>query len=372
MTDSLAARWRAARPPVAGIHVDNAACSRQSVAAMAAADRHAHHEAEVGGYVAGEAAAPVLDAGRAAVAALVGMAADEVVYTTGSGDALDVLLGAWPRGRRVFACARGEYGPNLAVVAAHGFDVRLLPTDVAGRLDVAAAAADLAAEPPDLVQLTAVGSHRGLLQPAAAVGEVCRELGVPYVVDAAQALGHTDCDVGADAVYSSSRKWLAGPRGVGVLAIRRPLADRLTPRLRPAGDAPVHRRLEAGEANVAARIGFAVAVGEHLAAGPQQVQARLAEVGRLTREAVAGVAGWRVVEPVDEPTAITTLEPTDGADPAVVRSRLIAERGVLTTYAGIERAPHELRTPVLRLSPHVDVTAEELAAVAAALYPLGR
>jgi len=45
------------------------------------------------------------------------------------------------------------------------------------------------------------------------------------------------------------------------------------------------------------------------------------------------VAGWRVVEPVGEPTAITTLTPLDGADPQKVRSWLIAERGIVTTYA---------------------------------------
>ncbi|MCV7103824.1 ergothioneine biosynthesis PLP-dependent enzyme EgtE, partial [Mycobacterium palustre] len=56
---TLADRWRAARPPVAGLHLDNAACSRQSLAVIDAADRHARNEAEIGGYVAAEAAAPV-------------------------------------------------------------------------------------------------------------------------------------------------------------------------------------------------------------------------------------------------------------------------------------------------------------------------
>ncbi|MDO3639625.1 ergothioneine biosynthesis PLP-dependent enzyme EgtE, partial [Mycolicibacterium sp. KC 300] len=58
---TLAERWRSARPAVAGLHLDSGACSRQSLAAIDAAARHAVHEAEVGGYVALEAAAPVLD-----------------------------------------------------------------------------------------------------------------------------------------------------------------------------------------------------------------------------------------------------------------------------------------------------------------------
>src|SRR6476661_9595527 len=85
------------------------------------------------------------------------------------------------------------------------------------------------------------------------------------------------------------------------------------------------------------------------------------------RTALAGVAGWRVVEPVGEPTAITTLTPTDGADPRKVRAWLIAERGIVTTYAEVQRAPFEMTTPVLRASPHMDTTAGDLEQFAEAL-----
>ena len=67
-----------------------------------------------------------------------------------------------------------------------------------------------------------------------------------------------------------------------------------------------------------------------------------------------------MVEAVEEPSAITTLAPTDGADPQAVRAWLIAERRILTTFAGVQRAPLELTAPVLRISPHVDTTADDL------------
>jgi pyridoxal 5-phosphate dependent beta-lyase len=371
MTDqgTLAQRWRAARPKVAGLHLDSAACSRQSFAVIDAAARHARHEAEVGGYVAAEAAAPALDAGRAAIAALTGMSGSDVVFTTGSISALDVLLSSWP-GERSVACLPGEYGPNLAVMAANGFQISTLPADDLGRLAVDDAARGLAANPPALVHLTALASHRGLAQPLADLAGVCRELGVPLVVDAAQAMGHLDCAVGAAAIYSSSRKWMAGPRGVGMLAIRPELAQRLRPRLPPPEwglPIPVMQSLELGEANIAARVGYSVALGEHLAAGPDQIRDRLAEIGRMTRAAVADVRGWRVVEPLDEPTAITTLEPQNGADPQKVRAWLIAERGIVTTYAELQRAPFEMAKSVLRASPHVDTTPEDLDQFAEAL-----
>ncbi len=365
----LGDRWRAARPKAAGLHLDSGACSRQSFAVIDAAAQHARHEAEVGGYVAAAAAVPALDAGRAAVAALTGMSASDVVYTTGANHSLDLLLSSWT-GSRTVACLPGEYGPNLAVMAANGFDVRALPVDGAGRLAVDEAASALAADPPGLVHLTPLASHRGIVQPARALAEVCRDLGVPLVIDAAQALGHMDCAVGADAIYSSSRKWLAGPRGVGMLAIARALAERLQPRLPPPEwDLPftVMERLEHGEANLAARVGLSVALGEFLAAGPGTVHAGLAQLGRLTRETLAEVDGWRVIEPTDEPSAITTLAATTGADPQAVRSWLIAERGIVTTYAEVRRAPFEMSAPVLRVSPHVDTTADDLALFAEVL-----
>lgn len=64
---SLRDRWRHARPPVLGVHLDSAACSRQSIETLRAVAQHAEHEAQIGGYVAQEAATPVLEAGRAAV-----------------------------------------------------------------------------------------------------------------------------------------------------------------------------------------------------------------------------------------------------------------------------------------------------------------
>ena len=271
------------------------------------------------------------------------------------------------------ACLPGEYGPNLAVVAAHGFQRQLLPTLEDGRVALDDAAYALETEPPDLVHLTAVASHSGVVQPLAMIAELCGQLGLPLVVDAAQALGQVDCAVGADVTYSTSRKWIAGPRGVGFLGVRPDLLARLTPRLAAPEWAPrklsmtVAQQFEFGEANIAARVGFSVALGEHLAYGPENVRARLAELGGISRTVLADVPGWAVVEEVGEPSAITTLAPVDGAQPEAVRAWLLAERRILTTYAGTQRAPMELSAPVLRISPHLDTTADDLESFAEAL-----
>ncbi len=366
--EDLGAAWRSARPRPAGRHLDSAACSRQSHRVLEAVAHHARHEAELGGYVAEATAEDLLQQGRSVIGGLVGMAAADVVFVESAQAALAALLAGWrlPPGARV-ACLPGEYAPNAAQLRAAGLAVEALPVDDLGRADLDGVARLLATDPPRAVHLTHVASHRGTVQPAAEVAALCREAGVPLVLDAAQSLGHVDTDLGADVVYSTSRKWLAGPRGVGVLCVRPAVAAELTPLLTAPDDVPPLRAFESGEAHVAGRVGLVLAVGEHLAAGPLRVRERLAALGRAGREVLDGAAGWRVVEPLDEPTATTTLRPPDGVDVVTTRARLLTEHGIVTTAIGPQRAPGEMTGPVLRVSPHLDATLDDLEALATAL-----
>ncbi len=366
--DDLGATWRTARPRPAGRHLDSAASSRQSSRALEAAAHHARHEAELGGYVAEDAAEGLLQQGRSVLAGLVGMAAADVAFVESAQAAFTALLSAWrlPAGSRV-ACLPGEYAPNIGQLGAHGLRPEPLPVDGVGRAELDGVERMLRSDPPRFVHLTHIPSHRGVCQPAAEIAALCRAAGVPLVLDAAQSLGHVDTDVGADVVYGTSRKWLAGPRGVGVLMARPAVAEELTPVLPHPPAAPPMRSFESHEAHIAGRVGLVVAVGEHLAAGPDRVRERLTDVGRATREVLDGAAGWTVVEPADEPTATTTLRPPDGTDVVATRARLLAEHGIVLSAIGPERAPGEMDGPVLRVSPHLDVVPDDLEALAAAL-----
>jgi pyridoxal 5-phosphate dependent beta-lyase len=366
--EDLGAAWRKGRPRPAGRHLDSAASSRQSHRALEAAAHHARHEAELGGYVAEAASDDLLQQGRSVIGGLAGMAAADVAFVESAQAALIALLTGWrlPAGSRV-ACLPGEYAPNIAQLRAYGLRPEPLPVDGLGRADVAGVERLLAADPPSFVHLTQIPSHRGLLQPAAEIAALCRAAGVPLVLDAAQSMGHADTDLGADVVYGTSRKWLAGPRGVGVLCVRPALAAQLTPVLPEPEGVPPMRAFESGEAHVAGRVGLVVAVGEHLAAGPHLVRERLGAIGRATRELLDGVGGWRVMEPVDEPTATTTLSPPDGVDVIGTRTRLLTEHGIVVSAIGPERAPGEMTGPVLRVSPHLDATIDDLEALATAL-----
>jgi pyridoxal 5-phosphate dependent beta-lyase len=369
--------WRQSRPRAEYLHCDSAAVGRSSITTLRAVAGHTEREAVLGAYVAQAEAAPVLDRGRDDLAALLGVPADGVAFVGSAEVALDQLLRVWPLAAGdTVAVVPAEWGPNLHAFTERGLRIAEIAVDKDGVADLADLERMLAQTPPAAVHLTLVPSHRPLVQPVAAAAAICRAAGVPLWVDAAQALGHVDTACGADAIYATSRKWLTGPRGVGVLGVAAPWQDRLL--IHPAElvqgmfDSPL-RYLEAGEAHVAGRIGLCNAVREFIEAGPDAVWRRLAEVGRQTRAALADLPGWAVIpEPADGSagSAITALRPTAGQSVTETKARLLDEHGIVCTAGLPARAPRDMAGPLLRVSPHVDCTADDLARLHQALRTL--
>jgi hercynylcysteine S-oxide lyase len=370
--------WRERRLPAQLVHLDSAAAGRSSTATLAATAAHAEREVTRGAYVAQAEAAPVLEAGRAELAGLLGVSADGIAFTESAEAALEALLAAWPlRAGGTVAVAASEWGPNLDAFTRRGLRLAEIPADGDGVADLAALERKLASDPPALVHLDQVTSHRALVQPVAAAAALCQAAGVPLWVDAAQALGHVDTACDADASYATGRKWLTGPRGVGIVGVAERWWDSLTvsaseleASVRPADASPLWL-IMAREANVAAWVGLCTAVREFAAAGPARVWDRLAAVGRQTRDALADLPGWAVAGPADAGSAITALRATNGQDIAAVRARLLGEHAILTTAGAVTRAPREMTEPLLRISPHVDCTPEDLARLRRALLTLG-
>lgn len=339
---------------------------------------HIGREAALGAYVAADEAARTIERCRGQLASLLGVALDGVAYVESASAARQAALAAWPlEAGDTVAVVPSEWGPNLTSFANRGLELVTLPVHHDGTVDLGRLEELLESDPPTIVHLTLVASHRPLVQPVSRAGELCRRAGVALWVDAAQALGHVDCSVGADLIYATSRKWLTGPRGVGILAVAEPAWERLrvqsSPLARshvPAGSGPV-RLLESAEANVAGRVGLAVAVEQFLELGPADVWRRLAEVGAATRQALGGVQGWDVVEPAGAGSAITAMRASAGQDVARVQARLLAAHAIVTTAQVPARAPMEMAGPTLRISPHVDCTPGDLERLCDALAVAG-
>lgn len=364
------AAWAAARPTPRLLHLDSGAAGRSTAVVLDAVAAHARAEATDGAYVAAERAAEQIAGLRRGLATLTGIDTDGIALVESAGAALAVALQVAPivPGDEV-AVLPGEWGPNLRRFAGAGMARRLLDVDADGVVDLDALERSIADRPPAFVHLVQQAAHRARRQPVAAAVDICRRHGVPVWADAAQAIGHCDVAAGADVVYGTSRKWLTGPRGVGVLAVAPGYRSRLrlerAPAARPGGG-PLDG-LESHEAHIAGRVGLGLAVADTLAIGVPVVAERLDAVGRMVRSGLAGVRGWRVVDPAEAPGAITAIEPTAGQDVAAVRARLLAEHGILTTASDTARAPLERTVPWLRVSPHVDATAADVERLAAAL-----
>lgn len=345
--------WLDARTPTRVVHLDAAGAGRPSRDVLDAEIAHLHREAARGAYVAAEQAEEVITEGRAALAALVGLAGSDLCFLDGAGTAFATLLAAWPlgRGARIGTVA-SEYGANARALRRlaneRGWELVLLPVDDQGRITGVPAGLDLVSFPQ-------VASQRGIAQPVPDV----LAAGVPLLLDVAQSLGQTVVPAGCAAYVGTSRKWLCGPRGVGFAVVRPEVQELLT---EPPTLAPAHgtgmRRWEAQEAHVAGRFGLAVAAQEWDAGLPAVLQARAVTARRV----LDGVAGWRVREPVDEPTGITTLV---GGDPLGTRAGLL-EDGFVTSAVPVSRSD-DLDAPVLRVSTAAWVTDDQLQALAAAL-----
>ncbi len=347
------ADWVSARTPSSVVHLDVAGAGRPSREVLDAEIAHLHAEAQLGAYVAQERADDRVEELRDGLGGLVGLGRDDVLLVDGAGTAFATLMAAWPlgRGARV-GTVPGEYGANARALrrlsGERGWQLVVLRVDDDGRiLDVP--------DDLDLVTFPQVASQRGIAQPVADVFAT----GVPLLLDIAQSLGQTPVPAGCAAYVGTSRKWLCGPRGVG-FAVVDPLVQEAL--LEPATLAPTHgthaRRWDSQEAHVAGRVGLAVAVEQW---EPELLPA-VRTVAAHARTVLAGVAGWQVREPVEEPTGITTLV---GGDPVAARSALL-ERGFVTSAVPTSRSD-DLEHAVLRVSTGPWVEPAQVDALAEAL-----
>ena len=193
----------------------------------------------------------VVEQARERLAAAIGAAdAQEIVFTSGTTESDNLAikgLARANRGRRDhLITAQTEHPAVLeacGALEAEGFSVTVLPVDRAGLVDLD----DLRRSMGDrtlLVSIMAANGEIGVLQPLEAIGGICRERGVLFHTDAAQAVGKIPLDVeriGVDLLSMCAHK-LYGPPGVGALYLRkrRPRL-RLEPLVHGGGQERGHR-----------------------------------------------------------------------------------------------------------------------------------
>ncbi|MBX9746625.1 MAG: cysteine desulfurase [Hyphomonadaceae bacterium] len=168
----------------------------------------------------GRRARALIEDAREKIGAGVGASAENVVFTSGATEALQLAMtGAGAASLIVSAVEHDavfEHATRALKVD------RIAPVDALGVIDLEAMSALLAAAPkPALVVVQLANNETGVIQPVAKVAARCREHGALLLVDAAQALGRIPVNIAdLDATYLvvSSHK-LGGPPGVGALIL---------------------------------------------------------------------------------------------------------------------------------------------------------
>lgn len=236
----------------------------------------------------GRAARALIEDARGQVAALAGVSADEIVFTSGATEANNLALKGAAVERRLVSAVE-----HVSVLEAANNEC--VPVDARGVIDLASLARMLEGERRStLVSVMAANNETGVVQPIAEIARIAHQAGALFHCDAAQAPGRLALErivLAADFVSLSSPK-IGGPLGVGALVVREGVE--LSALLVGGGQ---ERRLRAGTENLAGIAGFgaaAQAASNDLGATPRVAALRdrlEAEALSLAAEAVVVGAG---------------------------------------------------------------------------------
>lgn len=368
-------------------HLNNAGAGLLARPVLEKMVTYLRREADIGGYEAAYEASGELAAVYDSVARLVGASPSEIALTENATVAWQMAFYAlrFKPGDRILT-ARAEYAANyvafLQVAQRTGAVIDVIPDDAQGVLDPAALERMIDGR-VRLIAITWMPTNSGLVNPAEQVGKIARAHGIPYLLDACQAVGQTPVDVerlGCDMLSATGRKFLRGPRGTGFLYVRKSLLPDLEPPMIDHFGAvwvapdryelrPDARRFETWENNYAARLGLGAAVDYALAVGLGEAERRCRQLASALRDLLRNVPGVALHDPGAELSAIVSFS-VQGRDAAAVNLQLL-NAGINVSHskpssALLDHLARQLPT-VLRASPHYYNTPQELEALAAAL-----
>jgi cysteine desulfurase/selenocysteine lyase len=361
-------------------YLHNAGAALMPRQVVNAIKEHIDLEAEIGGYAAARQQAKRCEAVYSSVARLLGASPEEIALVENATVAWQMAFYSlkFEAGDRILT-AEAEYAANyvafLQVAKRTGAVIDVVPSDETGELDTGALAR-MIDKRVKLIAITWVPTNGGLANPAAKIGRIARAHGIPYLLDACQAVGQMTADVetlGCDMLSATGRKFLRGPRGTGFLYVRKGFLDRLEPPMIDHYAAPWvsrdryelrpdTRRFENWENNYAGRLGLGAAIDYALAIGMPEIEKRCRMLAARLRAGLGAIAGATVLDLGRDPSAIVSFNVTGIDAREVVKKADAAGITIGASDPDSTRIDSENRrlADIVRASPHYYNTAEEV------------
>jgi selenocysteine lyase/cysteine desulfurase len=368
------------------IHLNNAGAALPPSAVLTASIDYLEAEARYGGYEVAHSRVEDLNRVYDAGALLLGCQANELAFMPNASHAWHAAVNAVPLdvGDRVLATS-AEYVANvygLIQLQRRGIDVELIPDEEGGVASLEGLE-KLLDERVKLVCATHVPTSGGLVNPVAEIGQLTSDAGSLFLLDATQSAGQISLaveELGCDFLALTGRKFLRGPRGTGLLYVRSGVEDLLDPIVIDGWSAnwtsdwnyelvPGARRFETFEANLAAKVGFGVAIEYALRIGIDSISKRVVELADSLRSRLATSPLVRVTDPVDLQNGIVTFYVEGRSSEAVVAA--LRAWGVNTSIVNPLPPSFDptgrVERSLIRASVHYYNTEEELDDAVAAL-----
>ncbi len=354
------------------VHFNNAGSSLMPDTVYESQVRYLDLEAHIGGYEAAAREAGALQQVYGSIANLIGAAPDEIALVENATVAWDMAFYAlkFEPGDRILT-AQAEYAANyvayLHVAGRSGVVIDVIPNNEHGET-CPDALEEMIDERVKLISITHVPTNGGLVNPAAKIGAVANRHGIPYLLDACQAVGQMPVDVkelGCDILSATGRKYLRGPRGTGFLYVRRGLIESLHPpmidhfsadwtapdRYELRKDA---RRFENWENNYGLRLGLGVAVDYAADWGLDAIWERVQALATRVRRGLGGIETVTVHDIGRVQCGIVSFS-VDGVSPEQVKAALAARKinvSISDPSSTLLDSMARSLTPLVRASVH--------------------